>query len=77
TLAADGLISFADNPHHRRAKLMVITAAGHQALAFVQREQEGWAGRLAEGQEPAAVATALAVLRRLRADLESAPPPPE
>ena len=32
-MAADGLLRFAPNPHHQRAKLVVLTAAGKSAFA--------------------------------------------
>src|SRR5262245_59015055 len=36
-LERDGLIRFASNPHHERAKLVVLTEAGQRAFATAMR----------------------------------------
>lgn len=36
-LAAGGLIEFKPNPHHRRAKLVLLTAAGLEAVTAAER----------------------------------------
>src|SRR5262245_32231600 len=46
-LERDGLIRFAPNPHHERAKLVVLTDAGKRAFATAMRRQGPWAARLA------------------------------
>ena len=38
-LAAEGLVSFAENPYHQRAKLVRLTERGHELLQEVQRRQ--------------------------------------
>ena len=42
-LESDGLISYADNPRHRRARLLVLTVAGRSVLASIQVAQADWA----------------------------------
>ncbi len=44
-LEAEGLIAYADNPRHRRARLLSLTAAGRQVLEVIQAAQRGWADR--------------------------------
>jgi DNA-binding MarR family transcriptional regulator len=42
-LEAEGLISYGENPRHRRARLLVLTDAGRTALASIQVAQAEWA----------------------------------
>ena len=42
-LAADALVSYVDNPAHRRAKLVQLTTDGSRVLRRIQREQSAWA----------------------------------
>ena len=72
-LAREGLVEYADNPAHRRSKLVQLTRAGEETLAAISRRQVAWTNRLAEafpGGERE-IRQALTVLRRLRAELES------
>lgn len=45
-LVADGLCSYQDNPHHQRAKLLELTAAGQSALLEIDGAQREWCDRL-------------------------------
>lgn len=67
----DGLLVYRENPHHSRAKLVVMTEQGKKAFLSAMKLQERWAAKLAEGVEPQAVAAAASVLRTLRANLET------
>jgi DNA-binding MarR family transcriptional regulator len=62
-LESAGLVAFEDNPRHRRARLMRLTARGRTTLGAIQAEQRPWAdglGRVVgEGR-----------LRRLNEDLD-------
>ena len=69
-LERDGFIEYADNPHHRRAKLIAITAAGRAALRQVEQRHAVWAGRLARRIDPAELRATVAGLRRARQALE-------
>lgn len=42
-LATDGLVTYADNPSHRRAKLVHLTPAGRRVLQRIQQKQVAWA----------------------------------
>jgi DNA-binding MarR family transcriptional regulator len=45
-LEGGDLISFQDNPRHRRARLVTLTGAGREALSRIQAEQRPWANAL-------------------------------
>ena len=73
-LAADGLVEYVDNPAHRRAKLVRLTAVGQEVLDEITRAQVAWANGLAKAIPFAEddIGQALAVLRHLRLALEGA-----
>lgn len=70
-LANDGFITYTDNPHHRRAKLMTITPKGRQALDYIQQRQIEWANHVSETLSLEALKTAITVLQQLGERLES------
>jgi DNA-binding MarR family transcriptional regulator len=41
-LVADELAAYADNPRHRRAKLLTLTDAGERALAAMDAAHRDW-----------------------------------
>lgn len=45
-LVADGLARYEDNPHHRRSRLLVATAAGRSALEEIQSAHREWVAGL-------------------------------
>jgi DNA-binding MarR family transcriptional regulator len=45
-LVREGLATYEDNPNHRRAKLMRITARGRSALRKIRASQRTWADEL-------------------------------
>lgn len=47
-LHKDGLVAYAENPAHQRAKLMVLTDEGKSALKLIQARQAAWANALGE-----------------------------
>lgn len=69
-LANDGFITYTDNPHHRRAKLMSITPKGRKALDYVQQCQIAWANQVSEMLSLEALETAVIVLQQLEESLE-------
>jgi len=69
-MEADGLMRFAPNPHHQRAKLVVLSLCGKTAFAGAMKRQTAWANKLANGVTAREIATAAAMLRRLRQRLE-------
>ena len=70
-MAADGLLRFAPNPHHQRAKLVVLTAAGKSAFAAAMTRQVAWATDLGAGHDARKIAAATAMLRSVRQHLEN------
>lgn len=76
-LEADGLIAYTDNPHHRRAKLMRITAQGRTALDYVQRQHAAWANQIGGELALDQIQTTVQLLRRLRERLDQPPPSAE
>src|SRR5271169_2195055 len=64
-LAEKGLVRFETNPHHQRAKLVVLTPAGHASVSAAEQRQRPWARGMAAGLSKERIAAALEVLRRL------------
>jgi DNA-binding MarR family transcriptional regulator len=70
-LAAEGIVAFQDNPAHRRAKLVTPTWRGREMLDAVNRLQADWARHVSDGMTAGELEAAAAVLRRIRARLET------
>jgi DNA-binding MarR family transcriptional regulator len=69
-MQADNLVQLAPNPHHQRAKLVVLSPRGRTAFAGAMKRQTLWANELARGITVREIAAAAATLRRLRQRLE-------
>jgi DNA-binding MarR family transcriptional regulator len=69
-LVEEGILGLTENPHHRRAKLVVLTDRGTKLYRTVETRQVPWAQSLAEGSSPRKLAATLATLRELRERLE-------
>ena len=65
-----GLLRFGSNPHHERAKLVLMTDQGKAAFLSAMATQRRWAERLAEGLSIQSVVDASRVLCELRHRLE-------
>ncbi|MFN0190894.1 MAG: MarR family winged helix-turn-helix transcriptional regulator [Aestuariivirga sp.] len=70
-LASCGMIDFADNPRHVRAKLVITTAKGKQAFASAMKRQKPWATRLGARLKLIEIETAVRVMRNIRQRLET------
>ena len=70
SLAEDGLIEYIENPHHRRAKLMVMTPKGRKALDYVVERHAEWANQIGEKHSLEGLQTAVTVLQQVRENLE-------
>ena len=72
-LEAEGIVEYVDNPAHRRAKLVRLTAAGEATLAGISTLQVEWTNTLAAAIRAgkADIEAATDVLRQLRTELES------
>lgn len=69
-LERDGFVTFAENPHHRRAKLLCVTEKGEEALVYVREQQALWAERIGGEHELADLQRTLETLRELKGSLE-------
>jgi DNA-binding MarR family transcriptional regulator len=74
-MEAEGLVRFAANPHHRRAKLVLLTERGKSAYAAAMRRQEPWANALAGRLTIREIEAATQTLRALRKHLDAAGEP--
>lgn len=70
-LQAAGLLDFAPNPHHRRAKLVLLTEQGRAIYGAAAERQMPWARALADGLPDASIEAAAELLRTLRGRLEA------
>ncbi len=66
-LVRGGLAAFAENPHHRRAKLVGLTETGRAAYAAATARQIPWAEALARDLDPAAIEAARRLVREIGA----------
>ena len=70
-LERDGLVRFAPNPHHQRARLLVMTETGQRAFAKAMVRQVPWANQLAKGLKSEDIAAARGLLTAIRRQLET------
>jgi DNA-binding MarR family transcriptional regulator len=66
----DGLVRYAPNPHHRRAKLVLLTDRGEMAYRAAMDRQAPWADELAAGLTPEDILSTISILRRLRGRID-------
>lgn len=71
-LASEGVVRFADNPTHRRAKLVELTPRGRGMLDRINAIQAAWARETADGLAPDELRSAASLLRTIRERLERA-----
>lgn len=69
-LAAAGLVRFAPNPHHARAKLVLLSPRGTAAYEAAMKRQIPWVKALADGISLQSITRATATLRLLRSRLD-------
>ena len=70
-LEADGLVSYADNPAHQRAKLATLTSHGRATLDTITSRQIAWANRVASPFTQDDFQHAIRTLRHVRQALEA------
>jgi DNA-binding MarR family transcriptional regulator len=70
-LLKEGFVELANNPHHRRAALVVLTAKGQQAYDQAMRLEAPWMNRLTEGIAFKDILAMRRVLKTLRERLDS------
>jgi DNA-binding MarR family transcriptional regulator len=69
-LEHDGLVRFAPNPHHRRAKLVLLTRKGAAAFAAAMKRWGPLASALGVGLDARELKLATATIRSMRRHLE-------
>lgn len=70
-LENEGLIAYADNPQHQRAKLVRLTEEGAARLGVIEIAQAGWADGLGGAFTSAELDAARAVMSRVMEMLEA------
>jgi DNA-binding MarR family transcriptional regulator len=68
-LAAAGLVEFAENPAHLRAKLVRLSPAGGRVIERLLADTLAWAGTLARDFDEREVHTVVEAMRKLKAAL--------
>lgn len=71
-MIGDGLLRLAENPHHRRARLVLMTVTGEAVYAAAIARHRPWAEGLARDLDRDAIGTATTLLRALRQHLDAA-----
>lgn len=69
-LAEEGIVTFLDNPHHRRAKLVGLTKKGRDVHDAASRLQAPWIDSLAESADVRALLAAVEVIATVRKRLD-------
>lgn len=69
-LERDGLARFEPNPHHQRAKLLLLTPSGQTAFDVAMERQGPWADSLGIGLEIQQIERAIATSRAVRRHLD-------
>jgi DNA-binding MarR family transcriptional regulator len=73
-LEADGLVSYADNPAHQRARLATLTPRGRATLQEITTRQIDWVNRTTARLDARDLQNTIETLRQLRAALETRAP---
>ena len=69
-LEQDGFITYAENPYHRRSKLMQLTPKGRTALDDVEQRRVVWAEAIGGDLAAEDIRTAIRLLRQVRERLD-------
>jgi len=64
-LESEGFVAYTKNPHHRRAKLVVLTEQGTRAIRAAAKRQSPWINELVAGLSIRDIRCALKVARAL------------
>lgn len=69
-MVKDGLLTWLDNPNHKKAKLVNMTEKGKEAYSLLDKKQEEWAESGAEGIERDELDKALITLQKMATFLD-------
>jgi DNA-binding MarR family transcriptional regulator len=70
-LEPEGIVEYAANPDHKRAKLVCLTKRGAHAVKELGRYQIRWANQVANGVKSEEISAAFALIKKLRLRLET------
>lgn len=70
-LEKTGMVEYAPNPDHGRAKLVRLTDEGYRVMKALTRIQIRWANEIASSASNGEIASALSLMRHLRLRLEA------
>jgi len=70
-LQKEGIIHYAPNPDHQRAKLAALTPKGRRAMQDLGELQTLWANQIASAVSAAEIRSVLDVVKKLRSRLDS------
>jgi DNA-binding MarR family transcriptional regulator len=73
-LESEGFVAYTTNPHHRRAKLVVLTEQGTRVIRAAARRQGPWINGLVAGLSVRDIRCALKVARVIDETLNAAAP---
>ena len=80
-LSEKGILTFEENPHHRRAKLVRLTEAGQRKYEQIIKIQTQWVNSVSRGLSAQDLSAAVALLHdievRLQQQTDFAAPPPK
>lgn len=65
-----GVVAFRENPHHRRAKLVILTDKGREVYKAASRLQKPWAKELSRGLDGESIVAATHLIAALRRRLD-------
>ncbi len=66
----DGLLSFHQNPGHKRAKLISLSGRGREIYSKLYEKQSGWAIACSTGITQTELETTLSVLKRISSTID-------
>ena len=69
-LEREDIVEFQQNPHHKRAHLVLLTAKGRKLYADAMKLQAPWVNALADGLKLKDIETTSRVIEQLRESLE-------
>lgn len=72
-LEREGLVTFAQNPYHKRAQLIVLTDKGKRTFRSAMNLQAPWVNNLADGVTVKDLETVHRVILTLRRKLDHSP----
>ena len=71
-LHKEGLVAFQENPHHRRAQLVILTDKGKRAFEAAMNLQAPWVNNLSDGLSVKDIETVHRIVTAVRKKLEAA-----